>query len=203
MKGFDTGANCTNYVERLAAAGYRFGCRYLTAAPPPPPARGDWRHFSHAEAEAMCAAGLVCISISEMGSGDIFSAEHGAIQAAKANEYAHTIGQPEGSAIYFAIDSDRPKTADVIAHFQAIFNAGLPYDIGVYGAGSFCQLLRDELGLVSYAWLANAKAWPGYAAFKGRENILQSLSVTPFAPDAFQIDPCESNADEGFGEWSL
>jgi len=195
MLGFDTAANVTNYAERLAGLGYRFGARYLCAD-------GDWRRFTRQEAEAMCAAGMVCVSISEMGAGDNFSAERGSIQAAKATEYAHTIGQPEGSAIYFAIDSDRPKTADVIAHFQAVYNAGLPYDIGVYGPGSFCALLRDELGLVSYAWLANARSWPGYAAFKGRENILQALPVTPFAPDAFAIDPNESNADTGFGEWT-
>lgn len=195
MKGFDTGANCTDYAARLAGLGYRFGIRYLSR-------EGDWRYFSRAEAETMARAGLAICSVFEIDANPAqFTAENGSAHAAKAATLARAIGQPEGSAIYFTIDTDRAKTADVIAYFEAIFAAGLPYDTGVYGPGAFCALLRDEIGLVSYAWLANARAWPGYAAFKGRENILQALPVTPFAPDAFQIDPCESNADEGFGEW--
>lgn len=194
MRGFDTGADASKYAARLGGLGYRFGCRYLCAP-------GDWRRFTRPEAEAMAAAGIASVSVFEGGHGDTFSAALGLQHAAKAREYASLIGQPQGSAIYFAIDSDRPKASDVLAHFQAIAATGLPYEVSAYGPGALLQALVDA-DLVTYTWLANARSWPGYAAFKGREDILQGLPITPFKPDAFAVDPNESASDD-IGQWVL
>lgn len=191
MMGFDTAASCAKYAPRLGGLGYQFACRYLA---------NDWRGLKPDEIAAFSAAGIAIVSIHEMGAGAAFNALLGAQQAASALRLAQAIGQPEGSAIYFAIDTDRVRAEDVLEHFEAIKAAGLPYEAGVYGPGAFCQALLDA-GLVRWTWLANAKGWPGYAAFKDRADILQSLPMRPFPPDVFAIDPDETKADD-FGQWS-
>ena len=195
MRGFDTAADCSRWAARLGGDGYQFGARYL-AGP------GDWRHFSRDEAEAMARAGLAIVSIFEADANPAqFTPEIGRKHAGLALARAKAIGQPEGSAIYFAVDTDRARLEDVIAYFTAIGEAELPYRPAVYGPGAVCEALRDQHSLAAFAWLANARAWPGYAAFKDRADIVQALPIVPFPPDKFQIDPCESARDCGFGEW--
>lgn len=197
MKGFDTGADCSRWAARLGGDGYQFGARYL-AGP------SDWRYFSRREAEAMARAGLAIVSVFEVDANPAqFTAENGRKHAGLALARAMAIGQPAGSAIYFAVDTDRARLEDVIAYFTAISEAELPYRPAVYGPGAVCEALRDQHSLAAFAWLANARAWPGHAAFKDRADILQGLPVKPFPGAAFEIDPCESLAPAGFGEWRI
>lgn len=190
MLGFDTSTDCSKYASRLGGLGYQFACRYLCA-------EGDWRYFGEEERDALGRAGLAIVSLSEMGAGDKFSPDRGKRQADLACVQAAKLGQPEGTAIYFCIDTDRVTASQVIAHFEAI-PEDYPYAIGAYGPGTLLAALL-EAGLVEHTMLANATGWAGYKAFKNRADIVQALPITPF--DAFAIDPCESARDSGFGEW--
>lgn len=192
MKGFDTGADTSRYASRMAGLGYRFVARYL--AP-----EGDWRHVSDDERAAIARAGLAVVSLSELGSGQQFDPERGRRQAELAALQAVRLGQPEGSAIFFCIDSDLPSVSSVIAHFEAI-PENYPYAVGAYGPGKHLAALI-EAGLVEYTILANATGWAGYQAFKDRADLVQGLTFRPFAPDPFRVDPLESAGDD-FGQWS-
>lgn len=82
-------------------------------------------------------------------------------------ERARVIGQPEGSAIYFGVDSDAALNSDqdVLAYFEtvnALFDGR--YRVGVYAAGARCRLLRDA-GLATFFWVPEAPAWAGTRAF--------------------------------------
>jgi hypothetical protein len=92
----------------------------------------------------------------------------GASDAIRAVSLALDVGQPVGSAIYFAVDgpwSSSKDVADIIRYFtdvrRTVAREGNLYRVGVYGSGLVCSTILDR-GLADYCWLANAKAWPGY-----------------------------------------
>jgi hypothetical protein len=92
----------------------------------------------------------------------------GKADAIRALELAHDVGQPVGSAIYFAVDgpwSSPGDMADILRYFadvrRTVASHGNLYRVGVYGSGHVCREVLDR-GLADYCWLANAKAWPGY-----------------------------------------
>jgi len=71
------------------------------------------------------------------------------------------IAQPEGTAIYFAVEGlpngyttgDLPKIRDYFAGIKEVI--GTKYLLGVYGDGVVCKTLKAE-GICEYAWLAAA-----------------------------------------------
>lgn len=80
---------------------------------------------------------------------------------------ARMIGQPEGSAIYFGVDSDTAFNSDtgVLDYFRtvrAVF--GGRFRVGIYAAGARCELIRDA-GLADYFWVPEAPAWAGTRDF--------------------------------------
>ena len=87
----------------------------------------------------------------------------GKADAIRALTLAHSVGQPVGSAIYFAVDgpwSSPSDMADIVRYFtdvrRTVAMRGNLYRIGVYGSGHVCSEILDQ-GLADYCWLANAK----------------------------------------------
>jgi hypothetical protein len=95
--------------------------------------------------------------------GDL-DAEAGARDSDRALALAETNGQPENSAIYFAVDHDYYKAADLAsikAYFGAVSSALRgKYRVGVYGSGTVGWAVRDA-GFVDFIWLAAATGWSG------------------------------------------
>jgi len=122
----------------------------------------------------------------------------------RAYEYARDqVGQPEGAAIYFAVDYDA-SAADlegvITDYFGGIAQAfetasgGQPaYPVGVYGSGCTCAWLLKHTS-VSYAWLAMSRGWCGSRTFTGW-NLQQSVSNGPVCGIAVDLD--ESNGHGG------
>jgi hypothetical protein len=96
------------------------------------------------------------------------------------------VGQPPGSAIYFAVDfpPDQSTLAGIIAYFQGIQTVrqqeashGLPtFAIGVYGAGLTLSTVTTSgfqgQPLATYTYLADAPGWPGSSTYQN-QNIAQ------------------------------
>ena len=115
---------------------------------------------------------------------------------------AREVGQPQGSAIYFAVDFDctaaqfQQQITPYFNAINAVFVAqGFPYKIGVYGSGLVCQGLLAA-GLCSYTWLTNSTGFQGYKQFYAskRWNLAQHL---PKFYGKLQADPNETAADFG------
>src|SRR5262249_9049971 len=133
----------------------------------------NWKVISKAEALAISNAGLEIFVVYEdtSNSVDHFTAAIGADHAQRALAMAKSLGQPAGSAIYFAVDYDaRPAdiSGPISTYFQAVLNAfqadGSTFKIGVYGGGAVCNhLLAGKL--VDYAWLCQSTGFPGYQSF--------------------------------------
>ena len=96
----------------------------------------------------------------------------GKADAVRALTLAHDVGQPVGSAIYFAVDgpwSSREDLSDIRRYFndvrRTVAMKGNLYRVGVYGSGLVCEMILDA-GLADYCWLANARAWPNYDTYR-------------------------------------
>jgi Domain of unknown function (DUF1906) len=129
-----------------------------------------YKLISATEAGQIAAAGIKLFTVFEAGSVDLSA---GVSHANTAMNCAKTIGQPQGSTIYFGIEKDGGFTqADmqqITTYFTNIKNtiAG-KFDIGIYSNGTPCGALR-QAGLVKYTWLAAASyshdgTWDFYAS---------------------------------------
>ncbi len=184
----DTNHDTTAHLPALKTGMYTHLIRYI--------ATGS-KSITPAEAHAIAAAGILLATVYE-GWGDT----HGELDAAAgtrhAQEYlakAAAIGQPLGSAMYFAVDADESPArirSNILPYFQAIKAViGSQFRVGVYGSGNVCAAVMDA-GYASLGWLSNAQGWGGYAAFKasGRWCLLQHLPATIAGLDT---DPDEIN----------
>ena len=147
------------------------------------------------EAQAITEAGLSIGVIFQQRQDRLsdFTPSKGRAAAEKALERAvDEIGQPDGSAIYFAVDFDVDKDKEVDAvkgYFtsirEAFAAADIPYRVGAYGCGHVLAALGDA-GLIDLSWLAMSRGWHGsreYHASKRwslnqtRETIVAGLDV--------------------------
>src|SRR5437660_814658 len=166
-KGLDVEVDCSPQIDCLTSEGFEFVGRYYNTNRPS-------KNLTLTEAQALSAAGITIVVVWENGfptKASYFSNAKGISDATGALKMASEIGQPEGSAIYFAVDYDA-SAADVSGpvsqYFQGVkgvFDAAdQQYAIGVYGSGATCQSLLNA-GVVSFAWLCQSTGFLGSKTF--------------------------------------
>jgi Domain of unknown function (DUF1906) len=94
------------------------------------------------------------------------------------------IGQPPGSAIYFAMEhlpngythNDLPGVKAYFAQIRSVFQGR--YQIGVYSDGVVCDALLSS-GLCDFAWLSASMSFEDSKAFysSGRWSLAQQVPV--------------------------
>lgn len=168
----DVSSDCGAQAGFLAGTGVKTVIRYYSRDTGRPAKR-----LSRAEALAFAAAGLRIGVVHEARHGDSvnsFSEPLGKLDAAHALSFGRdTIGQPEGSAIYFGVDFDASAAEvrdKIVPYFQGVAatfgqDGPSPYRIGVYGSGRVCGALLDA-GLAELAWLAQSRGWADFAPFR-------------------------------------
>ncbi|MBZ2207249.1 DUF1906 domain-containing protein [Massilia soli] len=210
LKGLDTAAELTRHASALRSQGYDFAMRYYS--------HNAAKNLSLGEARALSAAGLLIGAVWETAAthASFFSRAQGVADGAAAFNMARaTIGQPAGSAIYFAVDYDATEAdlegpvGDYFAGIKMAFAAaadGLsPYGVGVYGSGLCCETLIDRQ-LASLGWLSQSASFAGSTAYAdgARYNLIQKLPVRA-AGTGLQLsyDPDASNPDRPHGLFRL
>lgn len=171
-EGISTNRHCHPFADCLAGAGKRFVIRYHSRTTQQPQKR-----ISPKEAAELARAGLDIATVYQDNARDLsdFGFERGHLDGLSAQTYAGQIGQPSGSAIYFAVDTDFSAAEirqSVLPYFQGV-KAGMDEGaggvtalaIGVYGSGLTCQLVRDTHAQARYAWLAESTGWRGSATY--------------------------------------
>jgi hypothetical protein len=165
-----------------------------------------WPALSPAEAERISALGLKIVTVWEWHSADpaYFTYAAGYSDALSASRQAKAVGQPLGSAIYFAVDYNArgSQLAQIDQYFRGV-NAGFAvagngrpeYRVGVYGSGAVCSAVK-EAGLAQYAWLTGSTAWEGTNGYTAW-NIKQAPHGARFANLAFDHDANEARNDYG------
>lgn len=164
-KGIDCAVPLTAEKARaMAAAGMKFACRYLV------PASMAWKRLTRGEAELITAAGMKIVSVFQRGTNDAAGGTaNGKRDGAAALQEAKMIGQPEGTAIYFAVDFDaQPKNYDAIeAYLRAAAKELSGYPVGVYGSYAVVEEMARR-GACSHFWQT-------YAWSKGRLSSAANL----------------------------
>jgi hypothetical protein len=172
LEGISTNRRCGAFAGCLVDAGKNFVIRYHSRTTVQPQKR-----ISPKEASELARAGLAIATVYQDRARELsdFSFDRGRLDGASAQTFASQIGQPPGSAIYFAVDTDFSAAQiqqAVLPYFQGV-KAGMndvadgatPFEIGVYGSGLTCELVRDTHALARYAWLAEATRWRGSATY--------------------------------------
>jgi hypothetical protein len=206
----DVSFDCGTHADFLAGAGVKTIIRYYSRDTGLPAKR-----LTRKEAEAFVRAGLRIGVVHEAKRGDSiesFTGALGQLDAVYARQYgAKVIGQPEGSAIFFAVDFDAGENEvrdSILPYFKAIADAfalsdGLPrYQIGVYGSGAVCGKILDA-GLASLAWLAQSTGWSAFKQFRDSNRwALRQMAETSVGE--IDCDPDVANvAQPQFGDFTL
>jgi LysM repeat protein len=151
------GIDCVTTIHQelakgLKAAGIEYVARYL----------GDsWKSISKKEAEVIIASGLQIVSIWETNPtyGGYFTKDKGISDGMDAVSFAQSLGQPKGSAIYFAVDYDAQPTdmQAIVNYFLGVCQElGKDYNVGVYGSYPVLTMLHESCA-VNFYW--QTAAW--------------------------------------------
>lgn len=190
--GIDMANDASDVLNQLQSSTVGFVARYYRS----PVSR--WPALSASEAQRLSSLGVNIVAVWEWHSHDpaYFSYGTGYNDALTAYGQAQKLGQPVGSAIYFAVDFDANGQAlsSITDYFRGV-GSGLaaaaggtsPYKIGVYGSGAVCDAVKGS-GLAQYSWLSNSTAWAGSSAYSSwnirQTGRLQSLTFDHDADEA-------------------
>jgi hypothetical protein len=152
-KGLDYTVQTTpELAKAFVSEGIAFVCRYLV------PERYSWKRLTKQEAKVISEAGLNIVSVFESTANRPKSgAEAGKADGITALAEAKIVGQPQGSAIYFAVDYDaQPIDYPAIEAYLKAAQAQIPgYHVGVYASHNVCLAMFNR-GIThlwqTYAW---------------------------------------------------
>lgn len=165
-KVIDAPSDLSAYAEDLAREGVGTVIRYYNHANS---SRLPTKRLEASEASALHQEGISLMVVFQQRGGadgniqDLNRAK-GEADARRAIKLATNIGQPQGSAIYFAVDHDyfrRSEIDKILPYFEAVRNAiGTDYRVGVYGSGTVGGQMVSN-GFADLIWLAGAVGWSG------------------------------------------
>ncbi|GED34916.1 hypothetical protein BCE02nite_60570 [Brevibacillus centrosporus] len=189
-KGIDCAVPLTaEKAKAMAAAGYKFVARYMV------PERLAWKRLTKAEAGLITAAGMKVVSVFETTANrPAGGAAAGLEDGVEAYKEAQLIGQPIGSAIYFAVDFDTKATdyTAIEAYLRAAATKIPGYEIGVYAEYDVIEEMAKR-GAAQHFW--QTYAWSG-GKKSPRANIYQYKNGQTIA--GHTVDFNESYGGEGW-----
>jgi len=194
LNGLDSGYNCEIIAKDIKNAGYDFIMRYYNVKDPS-------KNLTYEELHALSNEGLSVGVVWENGysnSVSCFSYDQGKEDGKNAGYYAsRTIGQPEGTPIFFGVDYDASVSdisGAIADYFRGVREAVEmdQYPIGVYGSGTLCEYILNN-GLAEFSWLSRSTGWSGYNTFTSWD-IKQGGDIT-IAGVPFDADTCTNISD--------
>ena len=199
-RGVDLPTDASDILSELKTSRLDFVARYYRD----PASR--WPTLTAGEVQHLSALGLKIVTVWEWHSRDpaAFSYASGYYEALNAYRQAKSVGQPAGSAIYFAVDFNARGQdlyrvdqyfRGVAASFAAAGQGRPEYKVGVYGSGAVCAMMKGER-LAQYSWLSGSTAWEGSSGYAGW-NIRQADQGAHWAHLSFVHDANEATDDYG------
>lgn len=195
----DTNDNVSAHLGSLKSRGVVAVGRYYSSS--------AWKRITKQEAIAISKAGIKIFVVFENDGDPELTNGNGINHAQIAAKQARDIGQPEGSAIYFALEhlpgGYKKKHIDAIKEYIAGVKEGLAgrYKIGVYSDGVVCDALFTS-GMCDYAWLSASLSFEGSKEFLASNRW--SLAQDPHVDqdwDGLSIDVNQAKAD--FGQFAI
>lgn len=171
--GISTNRNCEAIGACLRDNGKDFVVRYHSAR-----TQQAEKRLRPREAAELARAGLDVATVYQDNArlpGD-FGRTRGVEDGTAAFTAASQVGQPAGSAIYFAVDTDFSVAqiqSFVVPYFEGVREglakaanaAQSSFRVGIYGSGLSCQMLKENMALAELSWLALATGWRGSAQY--------------------------------------
>jgi uncharacterized protein (TIGR02594 family) len=205
----DVDSDVSDFASGLANLGVKTVIRYYnnnnTASHPT-------KCLTRPELKAWHDAGLsVAVVFEQRGgaAGDItdLTKETGTRDAQQALHLATGLEQPEGSAIYFAVDFDFIKSSDlqqITDYFREVRRVlANKYLVGVYGSGMVGRILKTS-SLVDHIWLTASTGFSGtkQALEEGNFTLFQRDFDKPSPIGGFKFDGNILNSSfESFGQF--
>ncbi|WP_040948484.1 DUF1906 domain-containing protein [Gorillibacterium massiliense] len=173
IKGIDCGSPLnTVKAAQFKKDGVSFIGRYVTPE--------SWKTLSKAEADILQAAGLQILSVFERSANRTKGGHNaGAEDGREAYTQARNIGQPVGSAIYFAVDYDAPESDfELLETYLRAAVAQIPgYKLGVYGSYSVIEAMSKRFpgiyGWQTIAWSRGKRSESAHV-FQREINVTQN-----------------------------
>lgn len=201
--GISTNRRCEASATCLLESGVQFVFRYHSRTTSQPEKR---LHPKEAAELARAGVSIAAVYQDRARQAADFGAQRGVADAISALNYAGQVGQPAGSAVYFAVDTDFSAAeinAVVVPYFTSIerifreAGGGTPYlRVGVYGSGLTCRLI-GSLPFVSHRWLAEATGWRESRTYQDW-SVKQSVNTGQTLCNlASNFETCEATADFG------
>ena len=208
----DTADCMTPYINVLRERGVRTVIRYFNHR------NGDLPNkcLKLAEAQSLTDAGFTLAVVFEQRGGargnigDLDQA-HGVQDAARALDLAASLNQPEGSAIYFAVDDDyytASQLALIEPYFAEVRKAlANKYRVGIYASGTVASWMLTR-GYVDLVWLCGSTGWSGtreflrsghWALFQGEMEKTERTLLGMFGYDGSDVHPEQPD----FGQFTL
>ena len=186
--GFDCATPLTaTTAAAFKADGYEFVCRYLVPT--------GAKRLTKEEAERISDSGLNIVSVFETTADRALGGRTAGLQdGATAAKVAADIGQPDHTAIYFAVDFDAAanQMETVIAYIRGAAEATAAFLTGVYGSYSVIEAVKAA-GACSRFW--QTYAW-SYGSKAESIHIFQYLN--DIKVNGIGIDKNESYGNEGW-----
>jgi peptidoglycan hydrolase-like protein with peptidoglycan-binding domain len=162
MTVVDTDSNTSDHIPFLRNKGVTAVGRYYSSK--------AWKRLTRQEAHALSDAGIEIFTVFEDSGDPELSADRGVHDAQIALQQATGVGQPQGSAIYFAMEhlpngynaSHLPGIRNYYRGLKEVLDG--KYRLGVYSDGVVCDALLSD-GLCEYAWLSASTGFPGTRDF--------------------------------------
>jgi Domain of unknown function (DUF1906) len=199
MLTIDTDGNVSGHIALLKSKNVGVVGRYYSAA--------AWKRITKSEAQAIAAAQIKLFMVFEDRGDPDLEGDAGTSDAQLAWSQARSIGQPNGSAIYFALEhlpsgygsAQIPGIKNYMQQIRAVI--GDHFKIGAYSNGTTLDALLDS-NLIDYAWLSASRGFDGSQAFyeHGRWAIAQDPHID-IDWEGIKIDLDETKND--FGQFEL
>ena len=204
--GLSTNRNCETMGGCLLQAGKAFVVRYHASHTLQPQKR-----LTPREAALLARAGVDIVTVYQDRATQAadFSLARGEQDGRAAFTFASQVGQPPGSAIYFAVDADM-STAQVnnavLPYFRGV-RAGLaamaagaggttPFRVGVYGSGRVCQRVKENHALAELSWLAQSMGWADSRSY-ATWDMRQGFATEALCDLGTQWEMVQSRGDAG------
>jgi hypothetical protein len=204
-RGISSAKNLVPFVSCLADSGIRFAFRYYS--------QSSWKRLTLAEAGTLTDAGIEIGAVYEDAPLKVsyFTSARGHADTQRAIGFAQAMGQPSGTAIYFAVDYDATLSdlPAISAYFTAVRSQldAAGYQVGIYAGGTVCQTIKENQGLAAFSWLAESTGFLGSHTYTTWD-IKQSVAHVPLCGlagphNGEEADYEDNQAQDNFGGFTL
>ena len=188
-------------IRALSLGGEEFVCRYYSNP------FNEWKILTKHEKEEYKKRNIKIVSVYQSDGTKVqdYLNNKGQEHAQYAVDFAKALGQPQGTAIYFAVDYDALKDIAVIDRYfelltPIVHNAG--YEVGVYGRAGVCKAIKPKYA--KYSWLSCSESEQGSReAYEDYDKNLR-YNIKQAEPVYYNGDDFDDDVAIGsdYGQWN-